>query len=51
VIAEVYEDFCAIGRILAAKNKAKQTQYYLAPRFSGGLKTNLKKQTQSVRRV
>jgi len=30
----------------ARKNKAKQTQFYLAPRFSGGLKGDLKKQSQ-----
>jgi len=38
-----YEEFYALRR---QKNKAKQTQSYLAPRIFWGLKTNLKKQTQ-----
>jgi len=38
-----YEDFYALK---ATKNKAKQSQYYLAPRFIWGLKGYLKKQSQ-----
>ena len=39
-------DFNDFGRFLATKNKAKQSQSLLAPSTAGGLKTNLKKQSQ-----
>jgi hypothetical protein len=43
---KVYGHFFGFERFLAAKNKAKQSQSRLAPSTAGGLKTNLKKQTQ-----
>jgi hypothetical protein len=35
--------------IWTRKNKAKQTQFYLAPRFIWGLESELKKQSQLTR--
>jgi len=37
IIARTYGGFRGFGRFLAAKNKANQSQYYLAPRFTLGV--------------
>jgi len=42
-MVKVYGDFCDFGRFWAAKNKANQSQSYLAPRFIWGLKTRVEK--------
>jgi hypothetical protein len=42
MITKTYGDFSIFWRFLTTKNKPNQTQFYLAPRISGGLK----KQTQ-----
>jgi len=49
-MAEVYGDFGDFKQFWAAKNKPKQTQFYLAPRFIWDRKVNLKKQSQFLYR-
>ena len=41
-----YGDFDVFVRFISRKNKAKQTQSWLAPSTAGGQKTDLKKQSQ-----
>jgi len=44
------ENLMVLSGLYQAKNKAKQSQYYLAPRFSGDLNGDLKKQSQFIER-
>jgi len=45
-MVRIYEDFGDFRRFLAAKNKPNQSQLLLAPCTAGGLKSELKKQSQ-----